>query len=108
VARTQADSLLAKLVAKLNSCAGNRGTNCKERVEHPGLPGVLRHSVKLRTLPHDTSLRERVEHPGLPGVLRHSVKLRTLPQDTSLRERVENKSYPDLAGMMTSPTQRTM
>jgi hypothetical protein len=40
-------------------------------------------------LPQDTSLRERVEHPGLPGVLRHSVKLRTLPQDTSLRERVE-------------------
>jgi hypothetical protein len=47
-------------------------------------------------------------HPGLPGVLRHSVKLRTLPQDSSLRERVENKSYSDLAGMMTSPTQRTM
>jgi hypothetical protein len=33
------------------------------------------------TLPQDTSQR----HPGLPGVLRHSVKLRTLPQDTSLR-----------------------
>jgi hypothetical protein len=25
-----------------------------------------------------------VTYPGLPGVLRHSVKLRTLPQDTSL------------------------
>jgi hypothetical protein len=31
-----------------------------------------------------------VSHPGLPGVLRHSVKLRTsIPQDTSLRERGE-------------------
>jgi hypothetical protein len=28
---------------------------------HPGLPGVLRQSVKLRTFPHDISLRERVE-----------------------------------------------
>jgi hypothetical protein len=45
---------------------------------------------------------------GLPGVLRHSVKLRTLPQDTWLIERVENKSYSDLAGMMMSPTQCTM
>jgi hypothetical protein len=48
----------------------------RERVEHPGLPG-LRHSVKLRSLPQDTSLRERVEHPGLPGVLCYSVNLRT-------------------------------
>jgi hypothetical protein len=60
---------------------------------HPGLPGVLRHSIKLWILLQDTSLRERVEHPCQPGVLRHSVKLWTLPQDTSLRERVENKSY---------------
>jgi hypothetical protein len=29
------------------------------------------------------------KHPGLPGVLRHSVKLRTLPQDTSLRDRIK-------------------
>jgi hypothetical protein len=57
---------------------------------HPALPEVLRHSVKLQTLPQDTSLRERVEHPALPEVLRHSVKLQTLPQDTSLRERVEH------------------
>jgi hypothetical protein len=47
-------------------------------------------------------------HPGLPGVLRHSVKVRTLPQDTSVIERVENKSYSDLVGMMASPTQCTM
>jgi hypothetical protein len=31
-------------------------------------------------------------HPGLPGVLRHSVKLRALPQDTWLRERVEKNT----------------
>jgi hypothetical protein len=72
---------------------------------HPGLLGVLRHSVQLQTLPQDTLLR----HPGLPGVLRHSVKLQTLPQDTSLIERVENKRYySDLAVMMTSPTQCSM
>jgi hypothetical protein len=33
------------------------------------------------------------DHPGLPGELRHSVKLRTLPQDTSLRERVEKSCW---------------
>jgi hypothetical protein len=49
-----------------------------------------------------------VHHPGLLGLLRHSIKLWTLPQDTLLRERVKNKSYSDLAGMMTSPTQCTM
>jgi hypothetical protein len=36
-------------------------------------------------------------HPGLPGVLRHSVKLRTLPQDTSLRDRVEKSCWTSLA-----------
>jgi hypothetical protein len=48
----------------------------------------------------------------MPGVLRHSVKLRTLPRDTSLGQRVENKrtqkNYSYLVGMMTSPTQFTM
>jgi hypothetical protein len=34
---------------------------------------------------------ESVSHPGLPGVLGLSVKLRTLPQDTSLRERVPSR-----------------
>jgi hypothetical protein len=34
-------------------------------------------------------------HPGLPGVLRRSVKLRTLPQDTSLRDRVEKSCWHD-------------
>jgi hypothetical protein len=53
-------------------------TSLIERVEHPGLPGILCHSVKLWTLLQDTSLIERVKHPGLPGVLRHSVKLWTL------------------------------
>jgi hypothetical protein len=44
----------------------------------------LRHSVKLRTLDQDTSLCERVEHPGLPGLLCHSVKLQTsTPGDIS-------------------------
>jgi hypothetical protein len=28
----------------------------------------------------------RLLKPGLPGVLRHSIKLQTLPQDTSLIE----------------------
>jgi hypothetical protein len=53
-------------------------------------------------------LHSMSHHPVLPGVLRHSVKLQTLPQDTSPIDRVENKSYSDLAGMMTSPTQCTM
>jgi hypothetical protein len=34
---------------------------------------------------------------ALPGVLRHSVKLRTLPQDTSLRDRVEKSCWTSLA-----------
>jgi hypothetical protein len=34
----------------------------------------------------------RKYHPGLPGLLRHSGKLRVLPQDTWLRERVENNT----------------
>jgi hypothetical protein len=38
---------------------------------------TLSYICTRRTLPQDTSLIERVEHPGLPGVLRHSVKLRT-------------------------------
>jgi hypothetical protein len=38
-----------------------------------------------------------VSHPGLPGVLCHSIKLRTLPQDTSLRERVEKSCWTSLA-----------
>jgi hypothetical protein len=46
-----------------------------------------------------------LRHPGLPGVLRLSVNLRTFtPQDTWPRERAENytmESYSYLAGMMT-------
>jgi hypothetical protein len=32
-------------------------------------------------------------HPDLPGVLRHSVKLRTLPQDKTLRDRVKKSCW---------------
>jgi hypothetical protein len=36
-------------------------------------------------------------HPGLPGVLCHSIKLRALSQDTSLRDRVETSCWTSLA-----------
>jgi hypothetical protein len=36
-------------------------------------------------------------HPGLPGVLRHSVKLPTLPQDASLTNRVKKSYWTSLA-----------
>jgi hypothetical protein len=38
-----------------------------------------------------------ITYPGLPGVLRHSVKLQTLPQDTSLRDCVEKSCWTSLA-----------
>jgi hypothetical protein len=70
---------------------------------------IVDFNVSRRQKPDTLSiLTSPFTRPGLPGVLRHSVKLRTLPRDTSLIERVENKSYSDLAGMMTSPTQCTM
>jgi hypothetical protein len=75
------------------------------------LTWVLRHSVKLRTLPQDTSPRERVEHPRIPGYC-------VTPSNYVLYPRIHrwesvsrirfHKIYSDLDGMMTSPTQCTM
>jgi hypothetical protein len=46
--------------------------------------------VSSKNLPRQWLPLAYISHPGLPGVLWHSVKLRILPQDTSLmRERVE-------------------
>jgi hypothetical protein len=54
-------------------------TSLSDRVEHPGIPEVLCHSVKLRTSTPWYIIERScsVEHPGLPEVLCHSVKLRT-------------------------------
>jgi hypothetical protein len=71
------------------------------------LSTVVQTEDTQKTSKHSCCIQRRI-HPGLPGVLRHSIKLRTLPQDTWLIESVENKSYSDLAGMMTSPTQCTI
>jgi hypothetical protein len=54
-------------------------------------------AIKPPVYPHFRLSVSLFFHPSLPGVLRHSVKLRTLPQDTSLRDRVEKSCWTSLA-----------
>jgi hypothetical protein len=53
----------------------------------------MKNSIEIRC----SKLKVNNIHPGLNGVLRHSVKLCTLPQDRSLRERGEKKCRTSLA-----------
>jgi hypothetical protein len=61
------------------------------------ITGSYRICQKLRDLKAFQVTFKQFCHPGLPGVLRHSAKLRILPQDTQLRERVEKSCWTSLA-----------
>jgi hypothetical protein len=58
-------------------------------------------------LSENTSLRERAEHPGLPGVLSHSVKLRTSTPGY-IAEIACQGELLDLAGMMPTQQCKSM
>jgi hypothetical protein len=53
----------------------------------------------ISTLFYDEVIKVDLKHPGIPGVLRHSV-YGLLPQDASLRERVEKNWHNDVAYTM--------
>jgi hypothetical protein len=71
----------------------------RDSVSHPGLSGVLHITPPNYGLYPRIHRCESVSHSGLPGALHHSVKLRSIPQDTSLRERVPSRPTWGIASL---------